>query len=251
MSRIGTRRQTRRPADRSAGRSDGRAPVREPAPRVGREQRVLDILQAARAEFCAKGYEQALVSEIAAQVGVVEGTVYKYFATKRELLLKVLEHWYEEMFGDYARDLAGVEGSRQRLQLLIWRHLRTVRDYPQLCQLMFFEFRADRAYRGSELYAMNRRYTRFLTDVIEEGIAAGEFRDDLEPALLRDLVYGGIEHHAARYLGGEGELDIDRIARSIADVLCDGIVRRRTSETLRMEAQRLIALAEQIDKKSS
>ncbi len=219
--------------------------------RVAREQRVLDILQAARETFCEKGYEQTLVSEIAARIGVVEGTIYKYFATKRELLLKVLEHWYEEMFGDYARDLAGVEGSRQRLQLLIWRHLRTVREYPQLCRLMFMEFRANSAYRGSELYAMNRRYTQFLTEVIQEGIDAGVFRDDLDPALLRDMVYGGIEHHAWRYLCGDGAIDIDRIAKAITDIVADGITRRRGAEALRQEAQRLMTLADTLDNQTS
>lgn len=212
---------------------------------------MLDILQAAREVFCEKGYEQALVSEIAARIGVVEGTVYKYFATKRELLLKVLEHWYEEMFGDYARDLAGVEGSRQRLQLLVWRHLRSLRDYPQLCRLMFLEFRIDSAYRGSRLYEMNRRYTQFLTEVIEEGVSAGVFRDDIDVALLRDMVYGGIEHHTWRFLANGGDFDIDRLAKSITDIVADGITRRRGAEALRLEAQRLLSLAETLEPPST
>jgi AcrR family transcriptional regulator len=206
--------------------------------RMTRDERVAEILRAARDVFCEKGYEQTAVSEIAARIGVVEGTVYKYFATKRELLLKVLEHWYEEMFGDYARDLAAVKGARARLHLLVWRHLRSVRDYPLLCRLMFREVHGESDYRGSGLHAMNRQYTKFLVDVIDEGRASGEFRSDVPTALLRDMVYGATEHHSWNYIhkaaaalaGGEGvgdrgALDIDAIADQITSILCDGIRR--------------------------
>ncbi|MGH8453104.1 MAG: TetR/AcrR family transcriptional regulator [Nevskiales bacterium] len=232
-----------------------RKATRSPAPRLAREQRVDEILAAARDLFSERGYEQAAVSEIAARIGVVEGTVFKYFATKRELLLKVLENWYEEMFGDYARDLAGVSGHRARLRLLVWRHLRSVRDFPLLCRLMFREVRSEQDYHGSDLHGMNRRYTQFLLDVIQDGIAAGEFRADLSPALLRDLVYGGIEHHTWNYMMGtaakgaggvrvRGGLDIDTIAEQITAVLCEGI----GTADLRQEMQRLTQIANRIEK---
>lgn len=209
-----------------------------------RDERVADILRAARDVFCEKGYEPTAVSEIAARIGVVEGTVYKYFATKRELLLKVLEHWYEEMFGDYARDLAAVKGARARLHLLVWRHLRSVRDYPLLCRLMFREVHGESDYHGSGLHAMNRQYTQFLVDVIEEGRASGEFRSDVPTALLRDMVYGATEHHSWNYVCGRGTLDIDAIADQIVSILCDGI--RRTDDKLE-GMQRLSELAARLE----
>ncbi|WP_051362257.1 TetR/AcrR family transcriptional regulator [Solimonas soli] len=227
-----------------------------PAPRMERGERVAAILQAARDVFCEKGYEATAVSEIAARLGVVEGTIYKYFATKRELLLKVLEYWYEEMFGDYARDLAGVRGARARLRLLVWRHLRSVRDYPLLCRLMFREVHGEADYRGSGLHAMNRQYTQFLVGVIDEGRAGGEFRDDIPTTLLRDMVFGAIEHHSWPYVaravaaaaGGRderGELDIDAAAEQITAVLCDGIARSRDEQD---GLRRLSALAARLEK---
>lgn len=49
-------------------------------PRAERER---EILAAARAVFSEKGYADGSVAEIARRVGVVEGTVYTYFDTKR------------------------------------------------------------------------------------------------------------------------------------------------------------------------
>lgn len=202
-----------------------RAPARKPAPRLAREQRVDEILRAARDVFCEKGYEAAAVAEIAARMGVVEGTVYKYFTSKRELLLKVLEHWYEEMFGDYARDLAGVSDARSRLRLLVWRHLRSIREFPLLCRLMFREVRSEQDYHGSDLHGLNRQYTQLLVDVLQEGVDAGVFRRDIPLPLLRDLIYGGIEHATWNYVCGRGELDIDATADQLAALVCEGLNR--------------------------
>ena len=52
----------------------------------------------------------------------------------------------------------------------------------------------------------------------------GEFRRDVPPELLRDLVYGGIEHHAWNYFQGRGRLDVEAVTNSIMSVLRDGIV---------------------------
>ncbi len=200
-----------------------KAPARVPSPRLGREARIDEILNAAREVFCRKGYEQTAVSEIAASIGVVEGTVFKYFATKRELLLAVLERWYDTISDDRARELAGVDSHRERLRIVILGHLRTIRDQPLLCRLMFREVRAEQDYRGSGLHEKNRVYTRYLIDVINDGIKAGEFRRDVSPALMRDLVYGTVEHLTWNYVCGRGELDIDAIAAQLTAMVCDGI----------------------------
>lgn len=197
--------------------------VRVHAPRLAREQRVDEILLAAREVFCEKGYEPTAVAEIAQRLGVVEGTIYKYFATKRELLLKVLETWYEEMFGDYARDLAGLASHRARLHLLIWNHLRSVRDYPRLCRLMFREVQSERDYRGTVLHDLNRRYTQLLVQALDDGVSAGEFRSDISTGLLRSMIYGGIEHQSWNYVCGRGGLDIDRLAEQLTSIVCEGV----------------------------
>lgn len=217
------------------------------APRSTGTQRRAEILNAARELFSDKGYEHSSMSEIAARVGVVEGTVYKYFESKRELLLTVLTEWYEGLFGDYAEDLRGIHGNRARLQFLIWRHLRTLRDYPDLCRLTFNEFRVEKDYHGSALQKLNKRYTDLLVQVINEGMAGGDIRDDLPANLLRDMIFGGIEHNAWPFLCGHGSLDIDAVAEQITDLLWQGIA----TQNLQTETQRLTELAARLEKKLS
>ena len=217
------------------------AGARKAPTRLAREERVGDILQAALVVFTEHGYHDAAVSDIAARCGVVEGTIYKYFESKRALLLKVLENWYEQMFGDYTRELPGLAGARHKLRYLIWRHLRTIHDNPLLARLMFIEVRSQPAYRGSALHAMNRRYTEMLTGVVRAGIAAGEIHADASPLMVRDLVYGGIEHLTWSYVGGHGKLDIARRADELTDLLWGGLAVRAANASRIMAAGALDA----------
>jgi AcrR family transcriptional regulator len=186
---------------------------------------------------------------------VVEGTVYKYFESKRALLLTVMEQWYEGMVDDYTRDLAGIVGSRQRLRFIIWRHLRTIIDNPQLCRLLFREVRSELDYYDLDLHGSIRRYSKFIMDIVEEGVRANEFRSDVPLPLLRDMVFGCIEHRTWNYISGRGELNIDETVDQIMAILCDGIAVARSDKTparsdknLSAETQQLAALIGRLEK---
>ena len=49
------------------------------------------IIEAAREIFIAKGFASATTAEIAERAGVAEGTIYNYFASKRELFIAVIK----------------------------------------------------------------------------------------------------------------------------------------------------------------
>lgn len=189
-------------------------------PRLRRES---DIIAAARFVFSDCGYEDASMAAIAKRAGVVEGTIYTYFDNKRDLLNKVLVHWYEGMLADQAEALAGISGLRNRLRYVIWRHLRTIVTEPALCRLFFLEVRSAGSYPGSELYALNRGYTRAAMEILDEGVAAGGLRFDAPLRLVRDVIFGAIEHHTWLFLSGRGTLEIDALADALSALVLDGI----------------------------
>ena len=236
-------------AIRPAGRA---AAPRKVVVRQARARRIGEILDAARQSFSERGYENATMADIAARAGVVEGSVYKYFASKRDLLLKVIETWYEGLVEQFSHGLAGIKGARNRLRFLLWQHLVNIRRDAQLSRLMFQEVRLRDDYFQSPLHRMNARYTEFLLGVVREGIAAGEFRNDMAPAMVRDMAFGAIEHQAWNFLCGRGTLDVERIADQITDVLCDGLGLRAAGDRvllagLRRETTRLEVIAKKFE----
>jgi len=154
---------------------------------------------------------------------VVEGNIYRHFENKRALLVKAVEDWYEEMLSNYDEHLQGISGTRNRLRYMIWRHLSTIETEPALCCLVFGELRSGSDYRSTSVFELNRQYTRRTMDIIEEGIAAGEFRPDVSVTLVRDLIYGCVEHHTWGYLRGEGTFSADASADAITDIVFAGL----------------------------
>lgn len=197
--------------------------ARRQVSRLSRERRVADIMKAARDVFREKGYEEALISEIAERAEVVEGSIYRYFENKRDLLLKVIEDWYETMLSDYDQQLSGISGTRNRLRFMIWRHLATVHEDPALCHLMFQFLRAGPDYSTTAVYDLNRKYTRRTLDIVQEGIASGEIRPDISLRLVRDMIYGCVEHRTWAYLRGEGDFDTNKTADAIVDLVLGGL----------------------------
>lgn len=194
-------------------------PTRRPASRLPRELRIAELMIAARTVFKEKGYADALTSDIAERAGVVEGTIYRYFENKRDLLIKVLEQWYAEMISDYDEQLKHVHGTRSRLRFMIWRHLSVLHQEPALCRLVLLELRSDPDYRSTTVFNMNREYTLRTIGIIEAAAESGEFRGGLSMSLVRDMIYGGIEHHTWGYLRGEGDFSPDQVADSLADMV--------------------------------
>ncbi len=211
------------------------------------DERAQEILAVARDIFVARGFHSTAVTEIAGRLGVAEGTVFKYFPTKRELLNRVIEQWYGELFGDYTKDLSVIRGARARFRYLVWRHLTTIREWPGMCRLIFSDVRSQPGYSRSPVHRMNLAYTGLLLDVVREGIAAGEFRDHLPVELLRDVIYGGIEHHAWGFLYGHATLDAERYADQITDLVCGGIERREAGVASSPETD-LSALADRLER---
>lgn len=199
------------------------APARRQVTRLSRERRISDIMAAARMVFRERGYDDASMSEIAERANVVEGSIYRYFDNKRDLLVKVIEDWYKLMLADYEQQLSGIQGMRNRLRFMIWRHLKTIHEEPALCDLMFQILRTGKDYSQTTVYELNRRYTRQTLDIIKEGIAAGELRGDVSLRLVRDMVYGCVEHHTWAYLRGEGGFDPDGAADAIVDLVLSGL----------------------------
>jgi TetR/AcrR family transcriptional regulator, fatty acid metabolism regulator protein len=193
------------------------------AARLSREVREAQILAAATEEFRLAGFDGASMSSIAARAGMVEGSIYRFFDGKAALLTRTIETWYEGMLHSYTQELAGIEGTRARLRFMIWRHVQTVFEEPELCRLMFSHVRGSAGYRETQVYRLNSLYTAQTLEIIRDGIAAGEIRAGDDLRLVRDLIYGGVEHHTWGYLWGGGTLDPDALADAIMEIVMGGI----------------------------
>lgn len=194
------------------------------ASRLPRQERVADIMKAARDVFCERGFNAAFIAEIAERAGVVEGSIYRFWPTKRDLFISVVEQWYGKVFEAYQQPLAGIQGTRNRLYFMIWRHLTVIHSDPALIRLIFDVLRSDPEYRQTSVFQLNREYTQRTLAILKDGMASGELRPKLPLRVVRDMIYGGIEHHVWSFLRGERDFSPEQVARELTDLVYQGIV---------------------------
>jgi AcrR family transcriptional regulator len=199
--------------------------------------------------FGASGYDQTSISDIATAVGVADGAIYKHFTSKREILYEVIREFYEPVIDMAASNVQGMSGTRERLRYLIWLQLRAFTEQPELCRLIIAEARPMEDYYESRIADLNRRYTALLIDVVEDGQRSKEFRDDVDPAMVRDLVYGGIEHIAWGAVTGRRTVDPNKVADSLTSLVCDGLKSRSDEDGRLADAvDRLEHLADRLER---
>lgn len=191
--------------------------------RLPKEERWDEILGVAEQVFSELGYDHATVAEVARRAGVVEGNVYRHVKSKRELLAHVISEWYSRKNAELEQELQHITSVRSRLRFLIAAHLRALRDSPGLMRLIIRELRTSDTEFRAIVGKLNRIYTSHMRDAIERGVASGEFNAAMPVRLVRDMIFGGIEHHATRYLMGEGALDVESTADQILAVLLHGV----------------------------
>ncbi|MGH8790726.1 MAG: TetR/AcrR family transcriptional regulator [Cupriavidus necator] len=188
-----------------------------------RQQREGEILSAAREVFLEKGFERASVSEIASRVGVVEGLVFRYYPTKRDLLNEVLRALYEPLIADVGEGFGRIAGLRGRLRFIIWRHVRVYTETPGLARLVLHEVRTGPEYMSSGLHDLHVRYTDFLLQTLKQAAADGELKQDVDFEMVRSMVYGGLEHMMWPVLYAGRSTNVELLADRFTDHLLHGL----------------------------
>ena len=181
------------------------------------------ILDAAKGAFADKGFEGTSIADIARTAQISDGLVYRYFRNKRELLYEVLRKFYERILLDLETQVFKHDGFSARLETLIRRHLEVFVSDTDLCRLFISEVRTASDYEGSSIQELNRLYTSVLIRIVKDAVKTGEVRPEVNPKLLRDVIFGAIEHLAWRHVNGKGQLRVTQTARDLTIMLTSGI----------------------------
>jgi AcrR family transcriptional regulator len=230
-------RSTRRSPAR-AGAATARVQRRAPASAKS-EQRVRDIVRVGREVFSERGYERATTTEIAQRLGISEATVFTYFRGKRELCLRVITEWYDEIIAAIAAGLPRHKSVRAQLEFIVATHLRLFLVHGTgMCALVLSEGRSKGpSDLGDAVLPLQRRYTAPLMDLLARGQASGEIRGDVPLRLLRPLVFGPMEHILWEAVATRRRIDIDATASTMTELLWNAL-RAPSAELAALRAMR-------------
>lgn len=195
------------------------------APRRAKSQlRITELLRAAREVFSEHGYQQATTVQIAERAGVSEATVFTYFAGKRELCIQVIKDWYDEISTELEREIPHLQGVHAKINFVIRHHLITLlADGSGMCALVLGEGRATGPDLADVITECKRRYIAPLMDCLAQAREDGEIRQDMPLRLIRDLIYGSMEHVLWDSITDQKRPSIDQTAEQLTALVWSAI----------------------------
>ncbi len=152
------------------------------------------ILDAALEVFAQKGFYEAKVTEIASAAGVADGTIYLYFKNKDDLLISLFEAKLEEINSGLRAELVGITNPRVGIERIIRYHLRRAGEQPSLTTFITVELRRSQKFMKRYAKAQLAEYLGQWEAVIDAGKAAGIFRADVGTGILKNLLFGALDH---------------------------------------------------------
>ena len=190
------------------------------------DERWRAILDAASRVFRRLGYHQATLEDIAKEVGINRATLYYYVADKADLLIAILDEPVHNMTRDLREIIAGEQTAETKMRRAIEQHMKALdENYPEL-----FVFLAENMHlltigRDRDIQKNAREYGNLMTSIIAEGVAAREFRDDVDPRLAM-LAVIGMMNWSHRWYDPDGRHSMRAIAQQFEALALDGLLSR-------------------------
>lgn len=198
--------------------------------RAKTQERLRELLKAARQVFAEQGYRNATILQIAQVAGVSEATVFTYFPGKRELCMVVIKDWYDEISSVLEAEVPRLHGLHAKLAHVIRAHLHTLlADGSGMCALVLGEGRAAEPELARVIAECKRRYTAPLMDTLSQAQKAGDIRQDVPLGLLRDLIYGAMEHVLWDAINKARRPRIDTTAQQLTSLIWGALMPRDAS----------------------
>ena len=181
------------------------------------------IIEAAVRIFARNGYYNSRVSDIAKEAGIASGTIYLYFKTKDDILVSLFREKMAQFVATVRKAIADEPDAVAKLRRLIRLHFEILEEHPEMAEVVQVELRqGQKFFRGASANEVSG-YFNLISSVLEEGIAAGLFRNDLPIKTVRKILFGAMDQMATSWVLGKRGYRLSDTADAVADIFLRGL----------------------------
>ncbi len=130
--------------------------------------RIQLLLNGAAKLFAAKGYKETTMRDIAAEVGMLPGSMYYHFKSKQELLLAVYEQAVIGIKTKLESAIALEPDPWKKLEIAVITHVETILDQNDFARIMIGVIPEKAPEIQQELTAMRDSYEQIFVDIIDD-----------------------------------------------------------------------------------
>jgi TetR/AcrR family fatty acid metabolism transcriptional regulator len=191
-----------------------------------RAERIPQIIQATMRVFARKGFAETRMEDIGHEAGLSKATLYLYFASKEDVIMAILQSFFEQGVTDLAALRASDGPVSQRL--IGWTRQRLQELQGQAAFLSIgFEFHAIAARQVATRQVMQEYYHQYQINIealLQTGIERGEFQvtDVHEMAIAIMSVYEGL---TVLWMLDAATIDLVEIAARTVQILLGSITK--------------------------
>lgn len=178
------------------------------------------LIQAAARLFRDKGYERTTVRDLAAEVGILSGSLFHHFKNKERILRAVMEEAILLNTETMKAALAEADNSKDRVLALIKCELASILgDTGAAMTVLVFEWRSLNEDSQAHILGLRDIYEQLWLDALNEA------KDDglvvIDPFILRRLLTGALSW-TVNWYDEEGDMDLDALARNALSLAVKG-----------------------------
>jgi len=174
------------------------------------------ILEKAVKLFYQRGFTGTTLDDIAAELGVTKPFIYTHFRSKTDLLAALCKPTIELSHEAVSRAARMPGSPTTRLQKAVVDFTQVVLSRQAYIAIYFREEKNLDADALAEINALRKKFDRVLSNLLDEGVAAGEF--ELPDVNLAALAIGGMISWAYTWHRPEGRLRIEEMCQRMADL---------------------------------
>lgn len=187
--------------------------IRDEVARLKRER----IIGIAAELFYERGYENTSLDAIAERMSVTKPFIYAHFASKAELLAEICSRGIASALEALDSVLERPGTPTERLAEVGQRFVAAVLTSQRHIAIFTREEKHLRADDFRRINDMRREFDRKLVGLLDEGVAAGEFR--LHDTRMAALAIGGMVSWAYVWYRPEGRLTLEETSRELAALI--------------------------------
>src|SRR3712207_6765388 len=198
-----------------------RAAARQSASNGAGSERRQALIEIAAALFAERGFKATTVREIGDAAGVLSGSLYHHFDSKETIADEILSTYLDSLLKTYREIVETHSDPATALRELVRAAFESLGPHRAAITVLQNE-RAHLAQlpRFAYLTKAEKDVSRMWTKVIEDGVASGAFRSDLDPKVvyrfLRDSIWV-----AVRWFVPSGRLTADQLAEQYLTLMME------------------------------
>ncbi|ACV61440.1 transcriptional regulator, TetR family [Desulfofarcimen acetoxidans DSM 771] len=154
--------------------------------RLTSQERKKQIINATLKLAAQKGISRITTAEIAKEVGLSEGAIFKHYPNKQEIIRAVVEMVQDSIIGKAHRVDSSPLTAREKLKELLRFHLSFLGQNPGIPRVIFSEqmLLADKELKENMRNFLKLEYLQIIKNIFEQGVAEDVFRGDLDREMI-------------------------------------------------------------------